>query len=142
MHEFMVSTLHCPVMPKPRGQGGHSLSQYLADQLTLLQPGRADYPDLITTGTPNFFTFRHHCCRKSYLHYSCILGIYLSFFFFKFHLLTLDDKQSRSKSVGVFVQFCSLFYLTVVSIGYTIFPKDLESDNLVICNSSHWVENS
>ena len=51
---------------------------YLAGQLTLLQSGRVDYPHQgknavlgsypiwrpcppITTGTPNFFTFRHLC---------------------------------------------------------------------------------
>ena len=34
--------------------------QYLADQLTLLQPGRADYPHLLLQAPPKFFTFRHH----------------------------------------------------------------------------------
>ena len=43
------------------GQGGHWPPQYLADQLTLLQPGRADYPYLSPLAPPMFFTFRHHC---------------------------------------------------------------------------------
>jgi hypothetical protein len=34
----------------------------LADQLTLFQPGRADYPHLLLLAPPMFFTFRHHCC--------------------------------------------------------------------------------
>ena len=29
-------------------------TQYLADQLTLFQPGGTDYTHLITTGTPGF----------------------------------------------------------------------------------------
>ena len=36
-------------------------SQFLADQLTLFQPGRADYPHLLLLAPPMFFTFRHHC---------------------------------------------------------------------------------
>ena len=42
------------------GQGGHWPPQYLADQLTLFQPGRADYPHLLLLAPPMFFTFRHH----------------------------------------------------------------------------------
>ena len=34
------------VMPEPGGPGGPLAPQYLADQLTLFQPGRADYPHL------------------------------------------------------------------------------------------------
>ena len=34
---------------------------YLADQLTLFQPERADYPHLLLLAPPIFFTFRHHC---------------------------------------------------------------------------------
>ena len=33
-------------------------TQILADQLTLFQPGGTDYAHLITTGTPDFQTFR------------------------------------------------------------------------------------
>ena len=49
------------------GQGGRGAGgplpppQYLADQLTLFQPGRADYPHLLLLAPPMFFTFRHHC---------------------------------------------------------------------------------
>ena len=34
--------------------------QYFADQLTLFEPGRADYPQLLLLAPPMFFTFRHH----------------------------------------------------------------------------------
>ena len=43
------------------GAGGPLNPQYLADQSTLLQPKRADYPHLLLQASPNFFTFRHHC---------------------------------------------------------------------------------
>ena len=52
------------VMPELGGlgrPGDHWPSQYLADQLSLFQPGRADYPHLLLLATPMFFTFRHHC---------------------------------------------------------------------------------
>ena len=45
------------------GPGGHWSPQFLADQLTLLQPGRrADHPHLLLLPPPLhiFFTFRHH----------------------------------------------------------------------------------
>ena len=47
------------VVPEP---GGHCPPppQYLADQLTLFQSGRADYPNLLPLAPPMFFTFRHH----------------------------------------------------------------------------------
>ena len=35
-------------------QGGHWPPQYLADQLTLLQPGRKDYPHLLPLAPPMF----------------------------------------------------------------------------------------
>ena len=53
------------------GQGGHWLPPpYLADQLTLFQPGRADYLHLLPLAPPIFLTFRHHwtvdiCKHKS-----------------------------------------------------------------------------
>ena len=34
--------------------------QYLSDQLTLFEPGRADYPHLLLLAPQMFFTFRHH----------------------------------------------------------------------------------
>ena len=37
----------CSVVPEAEGPGGHWPPQYLADQLTLIQPGRADYPHLL-----------------------------------------------------------------------------------------------
>ena len=36
-------------------QGGHWSPQCLADQLTLFQPGRADYPHLLLLAPPNVF---------------------------------------------------------------------------------------
>ena len=46
------------------GQGGHCPPPpYLADQLTLFQPGRADNPHLLLLAPPMFFTFRHHYSR-------------------------------------------------------------------------------
>ena len=41
-------------------QGGHWPPQYFSDQLTLFEPGRADYPHLLLLAPPMFFTFRHH----------------------------------------------------------------------------------
>ena len=35
--------------------------QYLSNQLTLFEPGRADYPHLLLLAPPKFFTFRQHC---------------------------------------------------------------------------------
>ena len=49
------------------GQGGHWPPQYFADQLTLFEPGRADYPHLLLLAPPMFFTFRHHCPLITYL---------------------------------------------------------------------------
>ena len=50
-------------MPELGGGPGGPLApplQYLADQLTLFEPGRADYPHLLQMVPPMFFTFRHH----------------------------------------------------------------------------------
>ena len=44
-----------------RGQGSHWPPQYFADQLTLFEPGRADYPHLLLLAPSMFLTFRHHC---------------------------------------------------------------------------------
>ena len=44
------------------GQGGHWPPQYLADQLTLFEPGRADYPHLLLLAPSMFVAFRHHWC--------------------------------------------------------------------------------
>ena len=46
MHDSGLSSLGVPGVP------WHT--QYLADQLTLFQPGGTDYTHLITTGTPGF----------------------------------------------------------------------------------------
>ena len=35
------------VVPEPGGPGGPLAPQYFADQLTLFEPGRADYPHLL-----------------------------------------------------------------------------------------------
>ena len=43
------------VMPEPGGPGGPWPHQYLADQLTLFEPGRADYPPLLLLAPPNVF---------------------------------------------------------------------------------------
>ena len=48
-------------MPELGGPGGPLAPQYLADQLTLFQRGRANYPRLLLLAPPIFFTFRHHC---------------------------------------------------------------------------------
>ena len=42
------------VMPEPGGP------QYLADQLTLFQPGEGRLSPPITSAPPYFFTFQHH----------------------------------------------------------------------------------
>ena len=39
--------------------------QYLADQLILFQPGRAEYPHQLLLAPPMFFTFRHYCSLDS-----------------------------------------------------------------------------
>ena len=43
------------VMPEPGNQGGHWPPQYLADQLTLFEQGRADYPHLLLLASTNVF---------------------------------------------------------------------------------------
>ena len=44
------------------GAGGGTLApKYLADQLTLFQPGEADSAQPLQLAPQNFFTFRHHC---------------------------------------------------------------------------------
>ena len=55
-------------MPEPRGPGGPHCSAppsppYFSDQLTLFQPGRADYPHLLLLAPQKFFIFRHQCHR-------------------------------------------------------------------------------
>ena len=45
-------------MPEPGGGPG---GQYLADQLTLFQPWKADSVHPLLEAPPMFFTFRHHC---------------------------------------------------------------------------------
>ena len=57
-------------MPEPRGPGGLLAPQYLADQLTLFQTGRADYSHLILLAPPMFFTFRHHWSMDGVLWFS------------------------------------------------------------------------
>ena len=49
------------VVPGP-GVPWHT--QILADQLTLFQLGGTDYAHLITTGTPDFQTFRRPCLEE------------------------------------------------------------------------------
>ena len=51
------------VIPEPGGGAGGATApfpQYFEDQLTLFEPGRADYPYLLLLIPPMFFTFRHH----------------------------------------------------------------------------------
>ena len=42
-------------------QGRRKGPHFLADQLTLFQPGGADYAHHITTGSPYFWIFRRLC---------------------------------------------------------------------------------
>ena len=69
---------HGTVMPEPGGQGGHWPPQYLADQLALFQPGRADYPHLSLLAPPMFFTFRHHWNVTTLLNESIKFVIYFT----------------------------------------------------------------
>ena len=41
-------------MPKPGGAGGPVAPQYMPDQLTLFEPGRADYPHLLLLAPQSF----------------------------------------------------------------------------------------
>ena len=51
------------VMPEPWGPGGPlPPTQYLADQLTLFQPGEGRFAPQLIMAPPIFFTFRHHFC--------------------------------------------------------------------------------
>ena len=43
-------------MPEPGGPGGQLAPQYLADQLTLFRPGRADYPHQLQLAPPQCFS--------------------------------------------------------------------------------------
>ena len=47
--------IYLTVMPEPGGPGGQWPSQYLANELTLLQPGEGRLSPPISTGTPKFF---------------------------------------------------------------------------------------
>ena len=55
-HKFLRN-LHLTVMPEPGGPGGPlpPPPQYLADQLTLFEPRRADYPHLVLLWAPQKF---------------------------------------------------------------------------------------
>ena len=64
------------------GQGGHWPPQYFADQLTLFEPGRADFPHLLLLAPPMFFTFRHHWTDSNIL---CINTLYRSKRFKSYH---------------------------------------------------------
>ena len=56
-------------MPGPGGPGGPlAPPQYLADQLTLFEPGRADIPTYYHWPPSMFFTFRHHCPTRPTSH--------------------------------------------------------------------------
>ena len=57
-------TAYCwAVMPEPGGPGGPP--QYLADQLTLFQPGRADYPHLLLLAPPmSYLTYGGIQCLR------------------------------------------------------------------------------
>ena len=53
------------------GPGGHMPPHFLADQLTLSQPGRAHYPHQVLRATPDFQTLQRPCYYTS--HYDFIL---------------------------------------------------------------------
>ena len=72
---FLLATKSITVNFSDAGPGGGALApQYLADQLTLFQQGRADYPLLIPLAPPMFFTFRHHCLVPKYNYIVCMLA--------------------------------------------------------------------
>ena len=52
------------------GPGGPVPPQFLADQLTLSQPGGAHYPHLVLCALPDFQTLRRPCIRHTVV---CIL---------------------------------------------------------------------
>ena len=51
-----------PGMPGVPGPGCYWQPPFLADQLTLFQPGQTDFAHYNITGTPNFFT--SHCQKN------------------------------------------------------------------------------
>ena len=55
---FNLSSLGVPGVP------WHT--QILADQLTLFQPGEADYAHQIIMAPPDFQTFLRPCCKKMF----------------------------------------------------------------------------
>ena len=57
---------HGTVMPELGVPGGDHCwpPKFLADQSTLFQPGRADYPHLLLLAHPMFITFWHHWVDK------------------------------------------------------------------------------
>ena len=56
--KYFFNLTYISVMPELGGPGGHGTPNFWQiSSVTLLQPGRADYPHLLLL----FFTFRHHC---------------------------------------------------------------------------------
>ena len=64
------------------GPGGHVPPHFLADQLTLSQPGGAHYPHTVVRATPDFQTLRRPCI----VHWITIFlhKCSLSFFFWRY----------------------------------------------------------
>ena len=58
--DALNDTLGNTEMPE-EGAGGQFPAPFLADQLTLFQPGGADYAHHITTSPPDFWTVRRLC---------------------------------------------------------------------------------
>ena len=86
---LLISVWHLQWCRNRGGQGGHWPPQYLADQLTLFEPGRADYPHLLLLAPSMFFTFRHHCIHihKGPVSYIILCIQILDMIFGRFYLI-------------------------------------------------------
>ena len=61
-------------------QGCHWQPQFLADQLTLFQPGRADYSHQLLMVLPNFVTFKASLDLHLMLVFNFDIGMQNNFF--------------------------------------------------------------
>ena len=95
-------------MPETGGPVGPLAPQYLADQLTLFKPGRADYPHLLLLAPSKFFTFRG------------ITGFNRNKFILYIQL-QLHLTEEKNIAIRYMLEFCIL--LSILYLPFYITPK-------------------
>ena len=99
------------------------LPQYLADQLTLFQTGRTDYPHLLLLAPPMFFTFRHHWVSSPF--FSDLIKDFCTEFSICYLCLFKSFKNSQLLNLLFMYCFCTAF--DIVCYLY-IFKSYIQSD--------------